>query len=181
MLGYVSMHAHQIIIKMNYKLEKKNAITLQICNDSFWYLYQEEEMIDEDNMEEAQEVMNMFPNGFIIKDDFKVVDDEPDLIECTFVPYIQDIDIVWDGEYVAYNSKGIRSNVFLFKVIDHNRCYIRWMDERDGRIFKEGEYEVVYYNGNPWCKIPSDSRLFKTCSLIPMQGKQAKYFTKNRF
>jgi hypothetical protein len=60
---------------MNYKLDATKAVTLQISNDSFWYLYQEEEMIDEDNMEEAQEVMSMFPNGFIIKDDFKVVDD----------------------------------------------------------------------------------------------------------
>lgn len=181
MYGYVSTHVYLIIIKMNYKLDAQNAVTLQICNDTFWYLYQEEEMIDEDNMEEAQEVMSMFPNGFIIKDNFKVVDDEPDLIECTFVPYVQDIDIVWDGEHVIHNSKGIRSDVFLFKIINHNRCYIRWMDERDGRIFREGEYDVVYFGGNPWCQIPQKDQNRKQCSLIPMWGKQAKYFTKNRF
>src|SRR5574344_2823082 len=105
MLGYVSINVYQNIAKMNYKLDAQNATTLQISNDTFWYLYQEEEMIDEDNMEEAQEIMGMFPNGFIIKDDYRIVDDEPDLIECTFVPYVQDIDIVWDGEHVAYNSK----------------------------------------------------------------------------
>ena len=166
---------------MTYKLDAKNAVTLQISNDSFWYLYQEEEMIDEENMEEAQEVMGMFPYGFIIKDDFKVVDDEPDLIECTFIPYIQDIDIIWDGEEVVYNSKNIRSDVFLFKVINHNRCYIRWMDERDGRIFREGEYDVVYLNGNPWCQIKPKDQNRKQCSLIPLFGKRVKYFTKNRF
>lgn len=181
MLGYVALNVHQIITKMNYKLDAQNAVTLQISNDTFWYLYQEEEMIDEDNMEEAQEVTNMFPNGFIIKDDFKVVDDEPDLIECTFVPYVQDIDIVWDGEHVAYNSKSIRSFVFLFKVINHNKCYARFMDDRDGRIIYEGEYDVTYYNGNPWCQIPSKDQNRKQCSLIPMWGERVKYFTKNRF
>lgn len=166
---------------MAYKLDAKKAQTMQISNDSFWYLYQEDEMIDDDNMEEAEEIMQMFPYGFIIKDDFKVVDDEPDLIECTFIPYVEDIDIKWDGEHVAYNSKGIRSDVFLFKKISHERCYIRWMDERDGRIFREGEFDVVYFKGNPWCSIPSKNQNSKQGSLIPMWGKNAKYFTSTRF
>lgn len=164
---------------MKYKLDADKAVTMQISNDSFWYLYQEEEMIDEDNMEEAEEVMSMFPNGFIVKDDYKVVDDEPDLIECTFIPYVEDNDIIWDGEFVAFNSKGLRSTVMLFKVISHEKCSIRLYDERDGRIFREGDFNVAYFNGNPWCIIPSSNS--KTNSMIPMWGKQAKYFTKNRF
>lgn len=170
-----------IIIKMNYRLEAKKAVTLQISNDTFWYLYQEEEMIDDDNMEEAQEIMGMFPNGFVIKNDYKVVDDEPDLIECTFIPYEKDIDISWDGEHVMYSPKNFRSLVFLFKVISHERCYVRSMDERDGTIFYEGEYDVAFINGSPWCKIPPKDQNRKQCSLIPMWGKQVKYFTKNRF
>jgi len=178
---YASMYVCQILQKMSYKLDASKAITLQITNDSFWYLYQEDEMIDDDNMEEAEEVISMFPNGFIIKDDFKVVDDEPDLIECTFVPYVQDIDIAWDGENVPYNSKNIRSDVFLFKIINHERCFVRWMDERDGRILREGEYDVAYIGGNPWCKVVSNPKLLNKYSLIPLWGKQVKYFTKNRF
>ena len=166
---------------MKYKLDATKATTLQISNDSFWYLYQEDEMIDEDNMEEADEILSLFPNGFIIKDDFKIVDDEPDLIECTFIPYIEDIDINWDGEHVIVNSKGVRVDVLMFKIINHERCYIRWMDERDGRIFDEGEFEVEYDGKNPWCKVPSKSRIFNTYSLIPLWGKHTKYFTKNRF
>ena len=157
-----------------FRLDTTKATTLQISNDAFWYLYQEEEMIDEDNMEEAEEVMSMFPNGFIIKDNYKVVDDEPDLIECTFIPYIEDIDIVWDGEYVGYNSKGIRSDVVLFKVISNERCYMRWFDERDGRILKEGEFDVIRANGNVFCRTSK-------IGLIPLTGPRVKYFTKARF
>ena len=165
---------------MKYKLDAEKAITLQICNDSFWYLYQEEEMIDEDNMEEAEEILAMFPNGFIIKEDFRVVDDEPDLIECTFIPYVEDIDIQWDGEHITYNSKQYRSDVCMFKVISHTRCYIRCLDERDGKIYREGEHDVIFLNGNPWCQIPQ-SNPNKQCTLIPLWGPRVKYFTKNRF
>lgn len=165
---------------MAYKLDAEHATTLQISNDAFWYLYQEEEMLDEDNMEEAIEVMNMFPNGYIIKDDYKFVEDEDDLIECTFIPYVQDIDIVWDGEYVD-NPKGPRTFVFLFKVISHDKCYIRHFDERDGRIISEGEFDVVYYNGNPWCIQPSKDPHMKQATETPLWGKRVKYFTSNRF
>ena len=166
---------------MNYKLDLEKAVTLQISNDAFWFLYQDEEMIDEDNMEEAEEVLSMFANGFVIKDDYKIVDDEPDLIECTFIPYVEDKDMNWDGEYTAFNSKSIRSDVVLFKIINHNKCYIRWTDERNGKIHREGEYDVTYYDGNPWCVIPPENTNRKQCSLIPMWGKRIKYFTNNRF
>ena len=181
MLGYVSLNVHQNKAQMNYKLDAQNAVTLQISNDAFWYLYQEEEMIDEDNIEEAQEVMSMFPNGFIIKDDYVVVEDEPDLIECTFIPYVEDIDIKWDGEHVPLNAKGLRKDVCLFKIISHERCFIRNLNEHDGRIFHEGEFDVVYISGNPWCKIPAKDQRFGQGSLIPLWGKRVKYFTKNRF
>ena len=181
MLEYVSLNVHQIITLMNYKLDATKAVTLQISNDSFWYLYQEEEMIDEDNMEEAEEVMSMFPNGYIIKDDYAVVEDEPDLIECTFIPYVKDISINWDGENVPYNSKGHRSSVLLFKIISNKQCYIRIVDERDGTILREGECDVVFISGNPWCKIEPKDQNRKQCTMLPLWGAHTKYFTKNRF
>ena len=57
------------------------------------YLYQEEEMLDESNMEEAKEIMAMFPHGYVIKDNYVIVEDEPDLVECTFIPYTEEADI----------------------------------------------------------------------------------------
>ena len=165
---------------MAYKLDSKNAKTLQISNDSFWYLYQEEEMIDEDNMNEAEEILKMFPNGFIIKDNYCVVTDDTSLIECTFIPYVQDIDIEWDGEFVFLTSNKQRTFVVLFKINNKDSCYIRWYDERDGRILKEGNFSVVYFNNNPWCEIPSNNKYVRS-SLIPLVGNRVKYFTKNRF
>lgn len=171
---------NQIDIKMAYRLDASKAQTLQISNDAFWYLYQEEEMLDESNMEEAKEVMQMFPFGYLIKEDFMQVEDEADLIECTFIPYVEDVDIKWDGESRCYNSKGVSPYVLLFKIVSHDKCFIRSTDERDGRIFNEGEFNVVYFNGNPWCEIPSKSGR-KQSSLIPLCGKFTKYFTSNRF
>lgn len=168
---------------MKYKLDASKTVSLQISNDTFWYLYQEEEMIDDSNMEEAEEIISMFPNGFIIKDDFAVVEDQPDLIECEFIPYVEDTDITeWDGEHVICNNKGIRVDITLFKVISHSRCRIRNFNETNGKVLFEGEYDVVYYHKNPWCSIPSTTpRGAHTETLIPLWGKDVKYFTKNRF
>lgn len=164
---------------MAYRLNTAKQQTLQISNDAFWYLYQEEEMLDESNMEEAKEIMAMFPHGYIIKDNYVIVEDEPDLVECTFIPYTEEADIKWDGESRCYNSKGPDPFVLLFRIISHDKCFIRYMDERDGRVFNEGEYNVIYKNGNPWCEIPSKSN--RQGCLFPMWGKFTKYFTSNRF
>ena len=53
---------------------------MQISNDAFYYLYYGEEPLDDENMEEAQEIADMFPNGFVIEDNWENVDDT-DLIE----------------------------------------------------------------------------------------------------
>ena len=81
---------------MAYKLDPSKAEVRYLSNDAFFWLKDEEDPIDEDNLEEAQEILAMFPNGFVIKDDWKYDDD--DTIEATFIPYVDDIDIKWDGE-----------------------------------------------------------------------------------
>ena len=47
-------------------LDTTRAIELQISNDAFFYLLEEEEPLDEANLEEAQEILAMFPNGFVV-------------------------------------------------------------------------------------------------------------------
>lgn len=72
-----------------FKLDYSKAQTLQISNDAFYWLLYEEEPLDEDNIEEAKEVADMFPNGFQIEDNWSPLPDEG-LIEATFVPYIEE-------------------------------------------------------------------------------------------
>lgn len=73
----------------NFILDYSKKQTLQISNDAFYFLYYGEEPLDENNLEEANDVSEMFSNNFYIEDDWKAVDDS-DLIECTFIPYIED-------------------------------------------------------------------------------------------
>lgn len=80
-----------------YKLDYSKAEVMQISNDAYYFLKEEEPPIDEDNLEEAYEVMAMFPNGFYITDDIAFVENS-DLVEVTFVPYVEED---WDyDEYI---------------------------------------------------------------------------------
>ena len=56
-----------------YALSYKNKKTLQLSNDAFFMLYADEEPIDDENREEANEIAQMFLNGFLIADDWDYV------------------------------------------------------------------------------------------------------------
>ena len=109
----------------NFVLDYSKKQTLQISNDAFCFLYYGEEPLDEDNLEEANEVSEMFSNNFYIEDDWKVVDDS-DLIECTFVPYVED-----QADYDEYEdlTKYIQQQI---KWLDANHIRVWWFnwDER---------------------------------------------------
>lgn len=70
-----------------FEPDYNNARVLILSNDAFFYLYAEEPLLDDDNLEEALEVVEYFPNGFIVEDDWKYVD--TDMVEATFVPLIE--------------------------------------------------------------------------------------------
>lgn len=158
---------------MAYKLDPSKAEVRYLSNDAFFWLKDEEDPIDEGNLEEAQEILAMFPNGFVIKDDWKYDDD--DTVEATFIPYVDDIDIKWDGEHrITLNNGKVDTCAFYFKIISHDKCYVRWCDDATGKCIYEGECEVKYFYKNPWAITPKGSQ-------IPLWGKNAKYFTSNRF
>lgn len=71
---------------MSFIADKNNAQVLQLSNDAFYYLYYEEEPLDENNLDEAEEVMAQFPNGFYIEDNWEAIEGT-DLIEATFIPF----------------------------------------------------------------------------------------------
>lgn len=159
---------------MAYKLDPSKAEIRYLTNDAFFWLKDEEDPIDEDNLEEAEEILALFPNGFVIQDKWKYVDE--DTIEATFVPYVEEINSVqWDGEYRDVLKDGKADPWgFMFKIIDSCTCYARWANDITGKCIFEGECEVKWFFNNPFAVLPKGSQ-------IPLWGKKAKYFTTNRF
>ena len=106
-----------------YKLDYSKKQVLQLSNDAFFYLKEEDDPLDEDNLDEAIEIIGMFPNGFHIDDDWKYVEDS-DMVEATFIPYI---DAGWQcDEYIdLFNGWQLQ---------------IKWADNNEARV------EIRYYN-----------------------------------
>lgn len=102
-----------------FRLDYSQQQTMQISNDAFFYLLEEEEPLDEENLEEAYEILALFPHGFNIEENWKAVEDS-DLIECTFVPYIED-----DMDFDEYEE--------LTKYLQQQ---IKWLDANTIRVWR---------------------------------------------
>ena len=105
-----------------FRLNYSKAKVLQISNDAFFFIAEDEAPLDEENMEEAQEILDMFPNGFYIEKSWKFVENS-DLIEAIFIPYIADTD-----DYDEYQN--------LTKYL---QLQIKWLDS--------SYIQMWYYNG----------------------------------
>lgn len=122
-----------------FKLDYDKAQLLQISNDAFFFITEEEEPLDEENLEEAQEILDMFPNGFYIKEDWAFVKDS-DLIEATFVPYIEvknDENEDWD-EY-QYITKFQQTQI---KWLDADHVRVWWYNSQNGTRELRGDFKV---------------------------------------
>ena len=118
-----------------FKLDYSKAQTMQISNDAFFFITEEEEPLDEENLEEAQEVLSMFPNGFYVEENWKPVEDS-DLIEATFIPYVKDEDD-WD-EYQDL-TKYIQMQI---KWLDANHIRAWWYNCQKGTRELQGDFKV---------------------------------------
>lgn len=118
-----------------FKLDKSQALELQITNDAFFYLLEEEEPLDEANLEEAQEILAMFPNGFVIEEGWRPVEDS-DLIEAVFVPYVSD-----NTDYDEYYelTKYIQMQI---KWLDATHIRMWWYDSEAGTRKLRGDFKV---------------------------------------
>ena len=154
---------------MAYKLDPSKALVRILSNDAFFWLFAEEEPLDEENLEEAEEIQALFPNGFIIQEGWTYEDE--DSIKATFIPYVLDNVSDWDGEN-RDNDKNAVS--FKFRILAFNKCYVRWVNENTGKLIYEGECEVKYIASNPWAYTPNRS-------FIPLWGPKCLYFTNKRF
>lgn len=102
-----------------FRLDYSQQQTMQISNDAFFYLLEEEEPLDEENLEKAYEILALFPYGFNIEENWKAVEDS-DLIECTFVPYVED-----DMDFDEYEE--------LTKYLQQQ---IKWLDANTIRVWR---------------------------------------------
>lgn len=118
-----------------FRLDKSQALELQITNDAFFYLLEEEEPLDEANLEETQEILTMFPNGFVIEESWKPVEDS-DLIEATFIPYIAD-----SADYDEYHglTKYIQIQI---KWLDTTHIRVWWYNSETGTRELQGDFKV---------------------------------------
>lgn len=118
-----------------FKLDKSQALELQISNDAFFYLLEEEEPLDEANLEEAQEILEMFPNGFIIEEGWKPVEDS-DLIEAIFVPYVKDLD---DYDEYLDLTKYVQLQI---KWLSPTQILAWWYNSKTGTRELRGDFKV---------------------------------------
>ena len=118
-----------------FRLDYSKAQTMQISNDAFFFITEEEEPLDEENLEEAQEVLSMFPNGFYVEENWKPVEDS-DLIEATFIPYVEDEDD-WD-EYQDL-TKYLQMQI---KWLDTNHVRVWWYNCQKGTRELRGDFKV---------------------------------------
>ena len=146
-----------------FTLDYNNARTLQISNDAFYYLSYGEEPLDESNIEEAKEVVSMFPNSFYIDENWREVEDCPGMIEATFIPYIED-----QADYDMYQdlTSNIQQQVKWLE--DRKAVRVWWYNKKTGERSLKGEFKV-YTNkfGNECFHTGDQEKAFESgkCSL----------------
>ncbi|MDE5977985.1 MAG: hypothetical protein K2G70_05930 [Turicibacter sp.] len=123
------------------ELNPSKARTFILSNDAFFYLLGEEDPIDEDNLEEAHEIIALFPNGFDIKDNWRYVsedenDYEPGCIQATFIPYCKP-DYVFDS-YLQLS----KNYILRLKWIDKDHIKVWRFNSITGESSIYGEFFV---------------------------------------
>lgn len=136
-----------------FELDSSKAQTLQISNDAFFFITEEEEPLDEANLEEAQEILSMFPKGFYVEDNWKYVENS-DLIEATFIPYVENTD-----DYDEYEdiTKYVQIQI---KWIDTSHVKTWLYNSQKGTKKLLGEFEVYTNEYGHKCFKTGETNLF---------------------
>lgn len=145
--------------RLNYVQKRK----MQISNDAFFYLLEEEEPIDEENLKEARKILAMFPHGFYI-DNWKAVENSG-IIECTFIPYIED-NFDEFQQLTKYTQQQI-------KWLDANTIRVWWYNSQTETRELRGDFKV-YTNefGHKCFHTGNQDQEFEA-------GKMSLYFLKH--
>lgn len=145
--------------KPAFILDKSKSVIMQVSNDTFFYLKDDEPPLDEANLDEANEILEMFPNGFIISDNWEYVENESDIIQVTFIPYIEKQE-EWDGYAIMFNGW-----ILNFKIANSEFAYIQHYNKNTGEIFGEQDASIEYYYKKPWLCYPPNEKIR---SMIPL-------------
>ena len=160
---------------MAYVLDSNKAVVMQISNDAFFFLKEDEEPLDEDNLDEANEILQMFPNGFVISDNWEYVEDEPDTVQVTFIPYVEEQQN-WDGYIEMFGGW-----IIQFNILNNESAHIRHYNETTGKIFSEQDCLIKYYNNKPWLYYPADASQKSSHSEVPLWNKGVVAINKDAF
>lgn len=149
-----------------FKLDYSKAVVVQVTNDAFFYITEEEEPLDETNLKEAHKLLAMFPDGFYIEENWKAVSDTG-LIEATFIPYVKDSD---DYDEFCDVTKYVQLQI---KWLDKNNIRAWWCDSQKGTRELYGDFKV-YTN-------QYGLRCFHTCRQDErfIAGKGCLHFMKH--
>lgn len=149
-----------------FKLEYSKKQKMQISNDAFFYLLEEEEMIDEKNLGEAQKILEMFPDGFYIEETWKPIKNSG-YIECVFIPYVEkDIDF---DKYLQLTS----NTQMQIKCTSADTIKAWFCNVNTGEREFQGEFKVYTNDYGHKCFHTGDqSRKFEA-------GKMSLYFLKH--
>ena len=125
-----------------YKLDPSKKRSFQISNDAFFYIRDGEEPLDELNKEEALEVLEMFPYGFELGEDWEYIEGT-DLVQVNFTPYKNGP----DGFYRL-------SRVWYFQyewLVPYEVVKIWFYNTETEEVCKQEELEVLYSDtGEPY-------------------------------
>lgn len=118
-----------------FRLDYSKATTLQLSSDAFWWLFAGEEPLDEANLEEADDVTKMFPDGFEIKEGWEEVSGEG-LIEATFIPYTQ------ETESYDLKQELSKCSELLLKWLPDGKAQVIWRQTMTDEKWEYGTFEI---------------------------------------
>lgn len=150
----------------NFVLDNSKKQVMRVLNDTFYYLYYDEEPLDDTSLEEIEKIKNKFPYGFYIEDNWKAIENT-NQIEIVITPYIQEA-IDYDEYYEVTNSKQLQ-----IKWLDDSniRAWLFNIETAERKLY--GDF-IVYVNeyGNKCFHIGKQDEEF-------VSGKMSLYFLKH--
>lgn len=126
------------------KILQKEPLRLELSNDAFYCLCFGEDPLDEISIAEAKEVMDMFPAGFIIKDDWEPIGNTG-LIAATFIIKSERRD--WPEGYLEL----IGGWLLLYKMLPNDIVMVqKWHETKQSP--PPEKILIDYHKGKPWIK-----------------------------